>query len=640
MGSLIGGREQQRRVGRGRGWARLGTFCARFLLSSLAVLPGVACRQSPDPGAEAEGSTETEGSTLSAGAESEDEFATDDSSTEDSEEASTAAIVDMGEACDPAPCEDCVCVDGELLCDCGGLGPEAGFIEIEPVNYALGVPGSFIAAGGDGEGVLELSSAQTRMFYAFQPADRGSDDGPLFVFFNGGPGVSSGMLLGLSTGSRTFSPGQTGTAPGDPTVVDNPASWTALGNLLWIDARHTGFSHGLIEPPAEVGDAATRGAAMNVASFNSYIDAADFVRTLLRFLAAHPSLADNPVVVVGESYGGTRAQVMLDMLLQPGAYAQGTRHLLDPALVAEIDAHHAQLWGPGAVEPAQISAQFGRQILIQPAMTGLTQKLAAGELFEAPDSPLHTLAAELGTTYTTCAEQGGVCSAYNHGLDFASNHGRSPYDTRAPASWLSDLLALVRVRLNDVASTEALLMVDVEAIVGLSADDRSYAWRSLSTGAFGADEDQGDWPELLGALEDWDRYFVPFHHEVLSRFNSNTAKILGVDPNDSHFGALFLSNLRWVDTMITVAQYDLVVYTPALPSTFETYFDPWVAGVEVQADEGWGERWRVDYQPGAFPDTPEITSREISVPHYPASHAVTLDTPELMRDDVQEWMED
>src|SRR5690606_21764191 len=129
----------------------------------------------------------------------------------------------------------CTCVAGQLECDCDPLLAAAGFVELPGVDYQLGSFGA------------PQTSTDSRQFWALQPADVAPEEAPVFVFFNGGPGVSSGMLLGLGIGRASFDPALTGP---DQTVADNPDSWTSLGNLLWIDARQTGFSYGLLDDPS------------------------------------------------------------------------------------------------------------------------------------------------------------------------------------------------------------------------------------------------------------------------------------------------------------------------------------------------------------------------------------------------------
>jgi hypothetical protein len=519
---------------------------------------------------------------------------------------------ETGSECPPPPCDACSCVDGVLECTCEELLAEAGFVELPGVDYELGL----------GALATPQSSTDSRQFWAFQPADVAPADAPVFVFFNGGPGVSSGMLLGLGTGRASFDPVLTGP---DETVVANPDSWTSLGNLIWIDARQTGFSYGLLDNP---GDLAARDEAMDVGSFNSYRDAADFVRTLLHLLAEHPSLRDNPIVLVAESYGGTRAQLMLDMLLHPAAYGDGSRRLLDPQLVATIEAHHQAVLGPGA-GPEQIATQFGRQILIQPAMTGGTLQVSAGALYEQPGSVIEQFAAEFGEDYVTCAELGGPCNPYDNAIGFVTSHGRSPYDYRAPFAWLDDIFALVNERLNDYTTTEGLLGVVAPSIPGFLASERFGAWRAVDTGAYPPDALIGNWPEVAGELESWDRYFVPFNYEVFNMFGGYTARQLEVDPADPHFGEVFLANLIWVEALITEAAYDLVVHTPAIPGALATY-DSMVTEVIVDPD---AHEWLIEYVPDLG-----VGSRIVTVPRYEASHAVTLDAPGQLRDDVEIWL--
>ena len=575
------------------------------------LLLASACAEGPSSGdaetGESGSDTQTETSS-----DSETETGSPQPDLPDDESESETAETETGDECPPPPCEACTCVAGELECACEELLPAAGFVELPGVDYELGL----------GDLAMPQSSTDSRQFWAMQPADVAPEHAPVFVFFNGGPGVSSGMLLGLGVGRMSFDPALTGP---DASVVENPDSWTSLGTLIWIDARQTGFSYGLLDDPS---DYASRSAAMDVASFNSYRDAADFVRTLLQLLNDNPILQDNPIVLVAESYGGTRAQLMLDMLLHPSAYGDGSRRLRDPELVATILAHHDAVLGPDA-GPEQIATQFGRQILIQPAMTGWRMQASAGQLFEQPGSVIEQLAAELGEDYVTCAELGGPCDPFDHAISFVSSNGRSPYDYRAPYSWLNDIFALVGDRLNDSATTEALLGVTASSIVGLAANQRAGAWRAAQPDAYPADAAVGDWPAVAGALEPWDRYFVTFNVEAFNEFGSYAARQLDVDPADPHFGELFLSNLIWVDALVTEAAYDLIVHTPAIPGALATY-ESMVSEVIVDPD---AEEWLIEYVPQLG-----VGSRVVTVPRYEASHAVTLDAPSAMRDDVELWL--
>ncbi len=567
-------------------------------LIALGCLAGACGREPGTPiGGETSSSTESGEASETAG-----ETDTTDSTDETGDE-STDETEETGEPPPDLPSEP-------------PLLPEAGYVSVPAHDYAIVPPN---------EPPTPLSADEHRQFFAFQPAESEAHDAPVFVFFNGGPAVSSGMLLGLNVGPMTFAP----TATGDAEIADNPHSWTSLGNLLWIDAHHVGFSYSLLDDPA---DMAARQSAVSFANFNAYNDAADFVRVLLEFLAAHPTLRDNEVIVVAESYGGTRAQLMLDMLLHGPAYADGDRRLIDAELVARIAEHHQALLGIEVPPPEQVAQQFGRQILIQPALTGELQKLHAGELFEQPGSVVDLLAEDLGLDYVPCSEKQGFCSPFTNAHSFVQAAGRSPYDTSAPVTWLGDLFDLVNDRCNDTAVIEALLDVPLASVVDMAPAARSGAWRSVNEATYPSDADAGDLDETLGSLASWDRYFLVFEYQALGRFTGFEASQHGIDPDDPHYGEHLLRNLLWVETLITSSERDLVVYVPALANALRDY--SWIVqDVQVGAGE-----WSIEYQPDAFGDWPSPGSRTIRVPSYTAGHAISMDAPAEFLADVADWL--
>lgn len=245
-------------------------------------------------------------------------------------------------------CCGCLCVDAQWSCaadtctDARGavdeLGPEAGFFELDPGFIGL-------AAAG-----------RARMFYAFQPADQAPEQKPLLLFFQGGPFAAMLPLWGGNTGPNTLDPTRTAGAP----IAKNPYSWTRFANLLYVDPPVAGFSY------IAKGDDPTGSAD----SALSWAEAAAYTQVLLRFLRHHPQLAQNRVVLVGESYGGARAIFIASQLLRYRALA-GQRTSFDGAkLAAEIEAHAALTLGPapqGGFSPAEMGELFA-QILIQPAL--------------------------------------------------------------------------------------------------------------------------------------------------------------------------------------------------------------------------------------------------------------------------------
>jgi hypothetical protein len=223
---------------------------------------------------------------------------------------------------------------------------ESGFVDVEPQATASRHP--------------------ARLWYALQRARSGGSGRPIFLFFNGGPGAATSAHLWVhGTGNRTID------VFGTRTLVVNEDAWTDLGHLLYVDARQTGFSYELSTTPV---------ASFPPSSpFSPGDDAVDFLRVLLRVLRAHPDMRSSPVVMVGESYGGLRAGLMLRDL---HAYRSAP---IPDSLRAEIQEHfEATLTIPTGTPPSpeQIAKQFGRQVLIQPLVSD--DQLTVGDVPAAP----------------------------------------------------------------------------------------------------------------------------------------------------------------------------------------------------------------------------------------------------------------
>src|SRR6185295_17616128 len=104
------------------------------------------------------------------------------------------------------------------------------------------------------------------LWYAFQPADAAPDERPLAILWNGGPGAATGILFGYGTARASLDPAVNGGAA----VGLDPSSWTRFANLLYVDARGTGFSYGLADG---MDDEARRAAEFDVRNFNPLLDA-------------------------------------------------------------------------------------------------------------------------------------------------------------------------------------------------------------------------------------------------------------------------------------------------------------------------------------------------------------------------------
>ena len=124
---------------------------------------------------------------------------------------------------------------------------------------------------------------------AFPPASKR----PLIFLFNGGPGAASVWLHLGAVGPKKLDIPDDGSAPKPPyRVVDNPYSWLAEADLVFVDPVSTGYSR-----------AADPDKAKEFYGVKEDIDAAgEFVRLYLNKYQRWGA----PIYLAGESYGTTR----------------------------------------------------------------------------------------------------------------------------------------------------------------------------------------------------------------------------------------------------------------------------------------------------------------------------------------------
>lgn len=264
---------------------------------------------------------------------------------------------------DRGDCCGCLCASQRWSCsqdtclDADGqvqeLKAEAGYIEVPGGKYST-------------MGEVRLSPTQ-RVFYSFQPADDSPEQRPLAVFFNGGPGAATtSALMALNTGPLTLDPERTG----DADIAESEHSFSRAYNLLYVDAPGTGFSYAL---PLANGDTPPHLLDMDQ-------DAGVVNHVLLFFLRHHAALAGNEIILIGESYGATRAVQMVRQLLNPESLLEADSPYGDAALYCALQAHFARRGLLNASEPAKseldvagIALQFGHLVLIQHYLLGTLQ---------------------------------------------------------------------------------------------------------------------------------------------------------------------------------------------------------------------------------------------------------------------------
>jgi carboxypeptidase C (cathepsin A) len=132
------------------------------------------------------------------------------------------------------------------------------------------------------------------IFYTAYVAKSDNPDGrPATFVFNGGPGAASAFLnLGL-VGPRIAQFGMNGHDGSNVHLVDNPDTWLAFTDLVFIDPVGTGWSRA----------AKPDGAG---AFWNVHNDAASMAKVIALYVAKN-SRASSPKFILGESYGGFRA---------------------------------------------------------------------------------------------------------------------------------------------------------------------------------------------------------------------------------------------------------------------------------------------------------------------------------------------
>ena len=105
-------------------------------------------------------------------------------------------------------------------------------------------------------------------------------DIPIILWLTGGPGCSSTMALLFENGPCSVNAEGTGTEV-------NPYSWTEAAHVLWLDQpAGVGYSYG------------------DENDYDEEMISEDAFYFLQAFFKKHPEYSENPLTVIGESYGG------------------------------------------------------------------------------------------------------------------------------------------------------------------------------------------------------------------------------------------------------------------------------------------------------------------------------------------------
>ncbi len=148
------------------------------------------------------------------------------------------------------------------------------------------------------------SASATMSYFAYFAKASSVRARPLMFIWDGGPGTSSRSMLLNSFGPVALSSDAGATARPTQPVRSNPDTLLDVADLVFVDAPGTGFGH------LEGCDAARRFYGVNV-------DAAAFERFITAFVSTYHR-EKSPIVLLGESYGTTRAAVVANGLADAG----------------------------------------------------------------------------------------------------------------------------------------------------------------------------------------------------------------------------------------------------------------------------------------------------------------------------------
>ncbi len=181
---------------------------------------------------------------------------------------------------------------------------------------------------------------------------------PVAFVFNGGPGAASVFLHLGALGPRIIDTPPSGVVPGPPVaLVDNPATWLAFTDLVFVDPVGTGFSRGTGKEDNP-----------DKPFWNVRSDLSSLGGVVRRWLTRHQRW-DAPVFLVGESYGGFRAAALARSLGRDVGVTVSGLVLISPAL--DIALLHPDIADPLA--PAFELPSYAASAAV------LSRKVPAGE---------------------------------------------------------------------------------------------------------------------------------------------------------------------------------------------------------------------------------------------------------------------
>jgi len=138
-------------------------------------------------------------------------------------------------------------------------------------------------------GFLDVGQGK-HLHYILSESERDPANDPVVFWFNGGPGCSSLDGFFYEHGAFHVTQPIVNTSAGVPSLYINPYRWSAIANLVFLEApAGVGFSYA--DTPAGL-------------KHNDTGTAADNYQAVAQFFKGFPELAHNELFIAGESYAG------------------------------------------------------------------------------------------------------------------------------------------------------------------------------------------------------------------------------------------------------------------------------------------------------------------------------------------------
>ncbi|MBY6262996.1 septum formation initiator [Azospirillum sp. 412522] len=200
-------------------------------------------------------------------------------------------------------------------------------------RHSLPLPGGALAYTATAEFLPLRDGAKeevaARIFtvtYTAEPKTPSDGPRPVTFVFNGGPGAASAYMHLGAAGPKVVAFGPDGALPRPPALLlDNPDSWLAFTDLVFIDPVGTGFSRAVKPDETEKRFWSVDGDARSMAE-------------IVRLWLTRNGRWSSPTFLAGESYGGFRIAKMADELIEQVGLAVNGLILVSPVVdFAAID---------------------------------------------------------------------------------------------------------------------------------------------------------------------------------------------------------------------------------------------------------------------------------------------------------------